>query len=363
MKTVPRLYPLVVGSILVLFLLAGCTHAETQEQPLPTATTRPADLTLTEEEIATLTSLEKLDDHPLFVMHYAGDHPAPEISGGIVNKELVSAGTSEIRGLTWGCTLFTAMGDPDTLLYGRSFEWRYSPAVLVFTDPSDGYASVSMVDIEYLGFGSEDLTKLSLEERAALLYVSVIPFDGMNETGLAIGMAAVPSGNMKSDPKKPTIGELGVIRKVLDHAATIDEVVDIIAAYNIDMGDVPIHYLVASRAGDSALIEFYRGKMSVLRSEEPWQVATNFLVTATNGNPLGECRRYDLVSQGLEDAKGIIDIRQAMDFLEKVSQDSPSDDADTQWSVVYEMNTGGVNIVMDRKFDGEIYKLKLETYQ
>lgn len=361
MKTVNHLdqYFLLVV-ILALGLLTACARVERQEQPLPTATTGPGDQPLTEEEITTLASLEKLDDHPLYVMHYAGDHPSPEISGiGSTSEKVATRSTGDLDAI-WGCTLFAALGNPDSRLYGRSFEWRYSPAVLVFTDPTEGYASVSMADIEYLGFGNEDLTRLPLEKQAALLYASVIPFDGMNETGLAIGMAGVPSGNMKKDPLKKTIGELGAIREVLDHAATVDEAIEILESYNIDMGEVPIHYLVASRAGDSALVEFYRGKMSVLRSEEPWQVATNFLVSSTNGRPQGECRRYDLVSQGLQDAGGKIDIEVALNFLQKVSQDSPSDDADTQWSVVYEMTSGGVNIVMDRKFDGEVYELMLD---
>ena len=36
------------------------------------------------------------------------------------------------------------------MVYGRNFDWQYSPALLLFTNPPDGYASVSMVDIEYL---------------------------------------------------------------------------------------------------------------------------------------------------------------------------------------------------------------------
>ena len=43
---------------------------------------------------------------------------------------------------------------PDDRLFGRNFDWRYSPALLLFTDrpAAGGYASVSMVDIAYLGF-------------------------------------------------------------------------------------------------------------------------------------------------------------------------------------------------------------------
>ncbi len=78
-----------------------------------------------------------------------------------------------------------------------------------------------MVDIEYLGFGGSraaSLINLPLNERQALLNSPALPFDGMNEQGLAIGMAAVPPGEMLHDPDKKTIDQLAVMREILDHA-------------------------------------------------------------------------------------------------------------------------------------------------
>ena len=68
---------------------------------------------------------------------------------------------------------------------------------------------------------------LPIEEQTGLLDAPYLPFDGMNEYGLAIGMAAVPPGNMRPDADKETIGSLGIIRQMLDHARTVDEAVDI----------------------------------------------------------------------------------------------------------------------------------------
>ena len=149
--------------------------------------------------------------------------------------------------------------------FGRNFDWDYSPALLLFTQPQDGYASVSMVDIAYLGFGdtrAHGLTELPLKERSALLDAPYLPFDGMNEHGLAIGMAAVSSGEMKSNPSKETIGSLMVIRNMLDYARNVDEAIAILGSYNIDFeGGPAIHYLIADPSGRAALVEFYQGKM------------------------------------------------------------------------------------------------------
>ena len=144
-----------------------------------------------------------------------------------------------------------------------------------------------MVDITYLDFDGErskTLTDLPIEERTSLLEAPFLPFDGMNEMGLAVGMAAVPSGNMQPDPQKETVDELMVIRKILDHAATVDEAITILGSYNIDMGETPIHYLVASASGESALVEFYQGVMVVFRNKTPWQrrVRAGDTISSTN---------------------------------------------------------------------------------
>ena len=369
--------------ILVFILLAGCTTPpstpapskamppeatpfEASSLPTPTPTVAPGDRALSDDEIATLTSLEQLDDFPLYTMRYVGIYPSPITTA---NTNLHSAETADLLPLNacqaaWGCSLFATLGDPGGRLYGRNFDWRFSPALLLFTDPPDGYASVSMVDIEYLGFGegrAENLTGSPLDDLRALLDAPALPFDGMNEQGLAIGMAAVPPGEMRPDPNKKTTDQLGIMREILDHAGTVDEAVDILGSYNVDMGSVPVHYLVASAAGDSALVEFYQGKMVVFRNEDPWQLATNFLLASTGGHAQGQCPRYDRISQRLQETGGRLSIQDALSLLAGVSQGGPQAQSSTQWSVVYDMTAGDVHIVMGQKYGEELHTLHLRN--
>jgi penicillin V acylase-like amidase (Ntn superfamily) len=196
------------------------------------------------------------------MMHYQGEYRY-----GFNNS------TPKDTGTAWACSLFAAMGDEDNILYGRNLDWTYSPALLLYTDPPDGYASVSMVDIAYLGFDNqaENLAELPLVKRQALLQAPFLPFDGMNEYGLAIGTAAVPESKMPHDAGKPTIDSLAIIREVLDHARTVEEATAIFRKYNIDWGSGPaLHYLIADnggaehRSGESVLIEFSDGNMVTL---------------------------------------------------------------------------------------------------
>jgi hypothetical protein len=205
------------------------------------------------------------------------------------------------------------------------------------------------VDIAYLGFGGDragTVAELSLAQRRALLNAPFLPFDGLNERGVVVGMAAVPPGDMRPDPAKETVGSLMVIRKVLDRAGDVDQAVAILQSYNIDFqGGPPIHYLIADRSGRSALVEFYQSDVVVIPNESPWHAATNFLRAAAGESAAGSCWRYDRISHRLAEAEGQIATPDAIDLLRAVSQEG------TQWSVVYGMSTGDVNVIMGRRYD------------
>lgn len=338
--------------------------------PMPTAVASPTPRAdgLATDQAATLSSLRKVDNYPLYTMNYvrgagppvAGSPPADKAEAGRKPAEWgwdVPAETS-----SWACSLFAALGDPGNRLYGRNFDWRYSPALLLFADrpDSEGYASVAMVDIAYFGFddGTVDLTTLPLAERRSLLDALDWPFDGMNEAGVAVGMAAVPAADERSDPGKPAIGSLSVMREVLDRAGSVDEAVAILSSYNIDWeGGPALHYLVADRTGRAALVEFYGGEIVVLPNAGPWHAATNFTISAVT-KPAGQCHRYDTVAQRLAAAAGKLTPADALDLLRAVAQTESA----TQWSVVYGMSSGQVEVVMGQSYR-RVYGFQLKRSQ
>jgi hypothetical protein len=331
---------------LTMGLLGACSVSQATPNPVtPTVTVfvPESQHVFSEAETKTLASLKQVDDHPLYVMQYYGEYTSRPSFSQLAARE---AGPTP----GWACSLFTVLLDDDHLLYGRNFDWDFSPAVLVFTDPPDGYASVSMVDIAYLGYNIQTASRLMhlpIEERGRLLVASQIPFDGMNEYGLAIGMAAIPSADMPADPSKERIGALQMIREILDHARYVDEAVDLIKEYSIDFtGGPPVHYLIADASGKAVLVEFYQGKMHVLENEQPWHSATNFLRSSVE-DPKGNCWRYDRINTRLNETQGMLDSSSAMELLSEVAQDGRWP---TQWSVVYQIARGGVSIVMDKDY-------------
>ncbi len=295
---------------------------------------------LTEDQVATLSSLKRLSPHPLYAMTYVGSYEAALRRSALGRRAAATP---------WACSLFAALDGP-ALLYGRNFDWDDCPALLLFTRPPDGYASVSLVDMAFLyPDGAPTLRQLeeaTLAHRAPLLASPAIPFDGMNECGLVVGMAAVPSAAPPYDAAKRDVSSISAIREMLDHAATVDEALDVLDGINVHMeGGPPIHYLVADRTGGAVLIELHAGHRVALANEGPWHAATNFLVGPLGGNTAGFCWRYDRLVTRLRAARGILTAEDAMALLREVSQPS------TQWSAVYDMAAGTVRVAMGRNYE------------
>ncbi len=304
------------------------------------------------DRIRTIQSLEKLDDFPLYTMHFYGDYDLPDYDTSISYPENLGRGIPSYATRQWACTCFSAKTDKGNQLLGRNFDWSTHPALLLFTDPPGRYASVSVVDISYLGYSTTDDPA---KNPGGLLRSPLLPFDGLNEKGLAVGMMAVPQAAPPADPQKRTVHSLLIIRLMLDHAKNVDEAIAVFENFNIVFqGGPPLHYFVTDKSGRSAVIELVSGEISVLRNTHPWQVATNFILTGLSPEiSLASCWRYKKVWQTLENQPLFPSHSHALSLLESVSQ------GNTIWSVVYDTASLDLLVVMGRKYD-RIHKANLK---
>jgi len=273
-----------------------------------------------------------MDDFPLYMMHFYGDYELPNYAAKITLP------------LGIQCTCFSAKTENGSQLLGRNFDWEDHPALLLFTDPPTRYASVSMVDISYFGYSKNDAPG---KNPGGLMQAPLLPFDGMNEEGLAVGMMAVPSANASNDPQKQTVGSLLIIRLLLDHAKNVEEAIAIFRNFNINFqGGPPLHYILTDRSGGSAVIEFVDQKISILPSTQSWQVATNFNITGySQDSAQVYCGRYERVWETLENQSAPFSQLNALSLLKDVSQ------SNTIWSVVYNTSTLEFLVVMGKKYD------------
>jgi hypothetical protein len=343
----------VIGTVLVTAGLAGCSAAApapvdahglaAASTPAPAATTAAPRLTPTDER--TLDSLTLLDDnHPLYEMTYAGALP-PILAATDAPDPAVTTGPSELR-KPFGCTVFLA-GDPASPVVGRNFDWDPNPALILHTHPPGGTATTSIVDISYLGYDRSHLADLALPAgRRALLRAPQLPFDGMNEHGLAVGMAAEESAVATRRPGRPLVGSVRIMRLVLERARTVREAVAVLSSYDLDFaGGPPLHYFVADATGASAIIEFVGGRFTVIpRGAQPWQVMVNFQQATSTEASRRTDRRWRTATDRLAAARGRLDPRQVLDLLADVRQ------GNTQWSVSYDLRGRRAYVVVDQDY-------------
>jgi len=293
-----------------------------------------------------LATLEKVDDYPVYTMRYVGPYVRASELERVTSPDPEENAYEVGQDESWACSLFAAVGDPEHAVLGRNFDWEYSPILVVFLEPEEGYTSVMSIDIAYLIEPEwiDDLDEAPVEQRLALLSAPFLTFDGMNEKGLAIGMASVDyECGYSSDPDKRDVGDLRLMREVLESSASVEEALTFLEGINpVSQGGPNTHYLVADRTG-AALIEYHEGEMYVFRSREetPWQLGTNFPVVLTEDEPIGHCWRYDRIETTLRAAAGVLSTAEAAELLQNVS--TPM----TRWSIVYDLAAVEMHLVIE----------------
>ena len=303
-------------------------------------------------EIRTLMSLKQMDDHPFYTMTYYGDygfddflkqgaHSDGDIENFITHR-LLKGLPIKLNVTEGGCSAFTAVNDNGEHLYGRNFDFTYSPAVLVKTKPKNGYSSISMANLAFAGYTEKYIPKPKTLSSFLTLAAPYLPFDGMNEKGLCVALLAVSEAHPKENSKAVTLNTTTTIRLLLDKAANVEQAEKLLKEYNIYFsGGVNCHYLIEDATGKSVLAEYWDNNVQFVESKENYQVATNFIEydglnigeTGTSNYAKNEFERYDIINTSLAKSGGGISADNAMALLKSASQKK------TQWSIVYNLKT------------------------
>ena len=336
-------------------------------------------------ELATLGSIEKVNDYPLYTMTYDGDYGIDEFiaQGGASNDgELIQFVVNRImKGLPitidlpdLACSTFNAMTPEGDALFGRNFDLSFSPGMLVRTDPADGYASVSMVNLGFLGYGEDKLPE-DLVSSLTTLAAPYAPLDGMNEAGLAVGVLLIDTDPTDQQTDKVDITTTTAIRMMLDSCATVDEAVALLEQYDMhSSANSCYHFQIADASGASVVVEYIGNEMSVLEPGDAttmgalsgaagvtYQAATNFLLTPGEYDFGHGQDRYETLMSTLSAASGVLAEDEAMDLLAAVAQEphlnSRGEESATQWSVVYNLDDLTASVVMGGAYDEPAYEV------
>lgn len=268
--------------------------------------------------------------------------------------EYINGSDWEVPTLDWdfSCTSFIATTEEGNHIFGRNFDWKDSRPMVVRMDKSPGYDSLSVVDAGFFGIDSNFAIKLL--PASILRHCIRMPMDGINEKGLVISGMVVNDMQMIDRPDIPNLYSVEFIRLALNYAATVNETIELWSQYDtVFPPGPPQHYLIADATGDSAVVEWYNNSMQVIRTDYPWQVATNHRLYVGENESTPACERFSGVNTTLTEQNGIISELEAFTMLETAAMEI------TQWSCVYNTETLTVKIKFKGNFEAKpvIYSL------
>lgn len=230
-------------------------------------------------EIATVASIKKVNDYPFYTMTYEGDYGIDEFiaqGGASSDAELIGFVVQHLmKGLPitielpdLACSTFNATTSEGDAIFGRNFDLSYSPSMLVRTDPADGYASISMVNLGFLGYGEDKLPDSPTSSITALA-APYAPLDGVNEAGLAVGVLLIDTDPTNQQTDRVDITTTTAIRLMLDKCAMVDEALDLLEQYDMhSSANSCYHFQIADASGDTVVVEYVDNEMSVLDPDD-----------------------------------------------------------------------------------------------
>ncbi|MBN2016674.1 MAG: T9SS type A sorting domain-containing protein [Candidatus Cloacimonetes bacterium] len=258
------------------------------------------------------------------------------------------------------CSLFSALGNVDELLMGRNFDNPYCDILVGRYNPPDGYSNIALNRLADIGLpAGTNFQNLSYNQSLRLLFSPYFAADGVNEAGLAIGIAYVPGVQIQVDPTKESVWVTRVIREVLDYASTVDEALAIANSYNVfDTGTnndiLSHHYIVTDASEASYILEYVVDQFVAIVPTVDWQVLTNsHIYNIPLYQLLNGCWRYNILYTSLQNYGGCVDFREGFELLSNVSWGNQTNG--TQWSTMYDINNCGTFISTYRDFENLVY--------
>lgn len=309
-------------------------------------------------EIATVASITTIIDQDLshddgytYEMNVSGEYYFDDFlkQGGVSSdEELIQFITGNItKGVIpmtiktkeIACSSFTAWTEDQEFVFGRNYDFDETNTAIVHTNPKGRHASVSTIDLQFLGI-DEKTGITDMKEKALLLAAPYIPLDGINDAGVACGIYMTyqgePTSPTNQNTEKPDITSTTLLRLILDYADNVEEAIELASQYDMhDSAGTSYHYMVADKEGNSAVLEWAgesdvtdndgsQRAFKVTRNTQPYQVVTNFILQPDYYPSMDEAKGYDryaFITDKLAPTDGIIEDEQAaMDILHGVGR-------------------------------------------
>ncbi|MDE6406232.1 MAG: linear amide C-N hydrolase [Lachnospiraceae bacterium] len=270
-------------------------------------------------------------------LHQGGAESDRGVLQFLTGTMLGSAEGLSFEGDAFGCSTISVENGEGGYYFGRNFDWNKCEAMMVASYPSDGYASFSTVNVDFIRQGA-GLASHFLSDEMLTVAALYAPLDGMNEKGLCVSVNMIQdSDTIAQNTEKPDITTTTAIRLLLNRAADVDEAVELLGQYDFhaSMGYM-VHLAIADSTGKSVAVEYVNNEMNVI--ETP--ILTNFYLSEGEKNGIGTSQshtRFEILEHTLEE-RPVMDSGQVRDALSSVSKGNFGEFESTEWSVVFDQS-------------------------
>lgn len=323
------------------------------------------------KQIKSAASLKRLtgyaDGYDLYAIDIAYDYDLDRIiAAGVrddqayidaVVAQVLPGVPVHVQAPQFACSAFVAVDAEGRVRTGRNYDFKDdTSALLVRNHPRGGYASIGFAALNNLGAN----TPLdSVAGRAAALMGLFAQLDGVNECGVSIAVLTLDSKPCDQDTQRPVINTSLAIRLVLDRAATTQEAVDLLSAYDMHaMAGRDYHFFINDAAGDARVVEWDPRDPDRAFKATPVRQVTNFY--ACYGDEVLPNQKNGELGHGKERAVAIADVLDAhagaqdetvaWKALRAAAQEPNPEDitSNTQWSVVFDNTEPAAAITLRR---------------
>lgn len=235
------------------------------------------------------------------------------------------------------CTTFCF---EDALVFGKNYDWNVAEGLVMVN--KRGVAKQAFVARGALAwtsrYGSVTFNQYGRE----------FPNGGINEKGLVIELMWLDDTEYPAPDARGALPTLQWIQYQLDNAATVDDVVASDRIARIQGASARIHFLVADAEGNTAAVEYLKGKMVVHRgaralTNDTYANSLSYVESVFCGTGLvteywkpskSSLNRFRMASVAAREGplEGTAPVDAAFDLLARVAQGEY-----TQWSIVYDI--------------------------
>ena len=175
--------------------------------------------------------------------------------------------------------------------------------------------------------------------------------DGINEEGLCVAVLMIDDPDATDqDTGKPGITTTTAVRLLHDKAANVEEAIGLLEQYDMHASaGMMLHLALIDRSGRSVAVEYVNNEMSVI--ETP--VVTNFYLTPGEKYGIGTAQshtRYDMLMTHLSE-QPVMDMEDMKEAMASVSKNNFGEFASTEWTVVYDQDTGELRYYHRENYD------------